>query len=57
VRPLACPPVRTRDGVVDLAEWRAARRAVTGLLGLLHDPPWLADVRLAPAADVGLELA
>jgi hypothetical protein len=47
--------LRTRDGVVDLAEWRTARRAVTGLLGLLDGPPWLLDVRLAPAADVGLE--
>lgn len=48
--------LRTRDGLVDLAEWRAALRTVTGLKALFHDAPWLGDVRLAPAADVGFEL-
>ncbi len=48
--------LRTRDGVVDLEEWRAARRAVAGLVALLRDPPWLVGVRLAPAEDVGVEV-
>ncbi|BDG02876.1 hypothetical protein [Anaeromyxobacter oryzae] len=48
--------LRTRDGIVDLAEWRAALPAVAGLERLLHDPPWLEGVRLAPAAKVGFEL-
>jgi hypothetical protein len=48
--------MRTRDGVVDLAEWRAAIPAATALEGLLHDPPWLLGVRLAPAEVVGFEL-
>jgi hypothetical protein len=48
--------LRTRDGVVDLAEWRSALRAAAGLQNLLHDPPWLGGVRLAPAPEVGFEL-
>lgn len=32
--------------VVPLALYRAARHAATVLLGLLHEPPWLADVRV-----------
>jgi hypothetical protein len=48
--------LRTRDGVVDLAEWRAALRTVSAVEGLLHAPPWLKSVQLAPAADVGFEL-
>jgi hypothetical protein len=56
-RPARRDALRTRGGVVALAEWRGARRAVTALLGLLHDPPWLLDMRLAPAADAGLELS
>jgi hypothetical protein len=48
--------LRTRAGVVDLAEWRTALRTVAALERLLHDPPWLLGVRLAPADDVGFEL-
>lgn len=48
--------LRTRGGVVDLAEWRKALGAVGGLERLLGDPPWLLDVRLAAAGDVGFEL-
>jgi hypothetical protein len=48
--------LRTRDGVVDLTEWRAALRTVVAVEGLLHGPPWLKSVQLAPAADVGFEL-
>jgi hypothetical protein len=48
--------LRTRGGVVDLAEWRAALRTVAAVEGLLHEPPWLKSVQLAPAADVGFEL-
>lgn len=48
--------LRTRHGVVDLAEWRKARRAAAALEGLLHEPPWLLEVRLVPAATAGLEL-
>jgi hypothetical protein len=48
--------LRTRGGVVDLAEWRKALRTVDGLERLLHAPPWLGAVRLAAAPDVGFEL-
>jgi hypothetical protein len=41
---------------VDLAEWRSALRARAALEGLLHDPPWLLQVRLAAAEEVGFEL-
>ncbi len=48
--------LRTRGGVVDLAEWRKALGAASGLERLLHDPPWLLSVRLTTAEDVGFEL-
>ena len=48
--------LRTRDGLVDLAEWRAALHTVPGLEKLLGNPPWLEHVRLAPASEVGFEL-
>jgi hypothetical protein len=48
--------LRTRGGVVDLADWRAALRTGAAFEGLLHEPPWLKSVQLAPAADVGFEL-
>lgn len=48
--------LRTRGGVVDLAEWRKALRTVAGLTGLLQNPPWLGAVRLAAAEEVGFEL-
>jgi hypothetical protein len=48
--------LRTRGGVVDLTEWRAALRTVAAVEGLLHEPPWLKSVQLAPAADVGCDL-
>lgn len=47
---------RTRDGVVDLAEWRHAWRAARGLRVLLCDPPWLLDARVAVTRPVGLEI-
>jgi hypothetical protein len=42
--------------VVDLAEWRVALRTIAAVERLLHEPPWLKSVQLAPAADVGFEL-
>jgi hypothetical protein len=48
--------LRTRGGLVDLAEWRKALGTASGLERLLHDPPWLLNVRLAAADDVGFEL-
>lgn len=48
--------MRTRGGVVGLAEWRAALPCVAAIERLLHGPPWLLAVRLAPAGDVGFEL-
>lgn len=48
--------LRTRDGVVDLAEWRKALGAVSALERLLQDPPWLLRVRLVTAPEVGFEL-
>jgi hypothetical protein len=48
--------LRTRGGVVDLAEWRKKLGAVACLERLLHDPPWLLSVRLAAAGEVGFEL-
>jgi len=48
--------LRTREGVVDLAEWRKALRAGAALEGLLHEPPWLLRIRLAPAPEAGFEL-
>jgi hypothetical protein len=48
--------LRSRGGVVDVAEWRAAVRCAAALEGLLHAPPWLVDVRVAAAEEVGLEL-
>jgi hypothetical protein len=48
--------MRTRDGVVDLAEWRAALPSVAAIQRLLGPSPWLVEARLAPAADVGFVL-
>lgn len=48
--------MRTRGGVVDLAEWRAALPCVAAIERLLNGAPWLVHARLAPAADVGIEL-
>lgn len=48
--------LRTRGGVVDLAEWRAAVRAAEGLVRFLQDPPWLGPVTVGVAADVGCEI-
>jgi hypothetical protein len=48
--------LRTRDGVVDLAEWRAAVRAAAGLARFLDGPPPLGRVTVGVAADAGCEL-
>lgn len=48
--------MRTRDGVVDLAEWRAALPAVEFLRSAHGHHPLLLDVRLVPSGTVGFEL-
>jgi hypothetical protein len=48
--------MRTRCGVVDLAEWRAALRAVEFLRSLYGRLPLVIDARLRPASTVGFEL-
>lgn len=48
--------LRTRDGVVDLEEWREARRAAAFLASLYYAPPWLAGIGVGLAPDVGCEL-
>jgi hypothetical protein len=48
--------MRTRDGVVDLAEWRAALRAAE-FLRMTHGAlPLLLEVRLVTAREVGFEV-
>lgn len=48
--------LRTRDGVVDLGEWRTALRAAE-FLRLTHGAvPLLLDVRLVVARDAGFEV-
>jgi hypothetical protein len=50
--------LRTRGGIVDLAEWlKALPPTVNCLERLLHESPWLLGVGLAAANDVGFELA
>jgi hypothetical protein len=48
--------MRTRDGVVDLAEWRAALPCVAAIERLLQGSLWFLGARIAPADDVGFEL-
>jgi hypothetical protein len=48
--------LRTRDGVVDLAEWRVARKAAAALDELLGHPAWLLEARVVPASELGFEL-
>ena len=48
--------MRSRDGVVDIAEWRIAQRAARALEGLLHEPPWLLGVRVVTSQSVGFEI-
>jgi hypothetical protein len=48
--------MRTRDGVVDLAEWRAALSAVGCFHSMFGMLPLLLDVRLVPSSSVGFEL-
>jgi hypothetical protein len=48
--------LRTRDGVVDLSEYRDARKAAQALRGMLHEPTWLLGVSVVVAAEVGLEI-
>lgn len=48
--------LRTRDGVVDLSEWRQALGAVRALHRLLGCPDWFLGARVAVAGDVGLEI-
>jgi hypothetical protein len=46
--------LRTRDGVVDLAEWREALRAERFARETFGGAPWVASIRAAPAEDVGI---
>jgi hypothetical protein len=48
--------MRTRNGVVDLAEWRAALRAAEFLRMTHGAVPLLLEVRLAVAREVGFEV-
>ena len=48
--------LRTRDGVVDLTEWRQALGAVRALHELLGCPDWFLGARVAVAEDVGPEI-
>lgn len=48
--------MRTRDGVVDLAEWRVARKAAAALAELLDHAAWLLEARVVPSSTVGFEL-
>ena len=46
--------LRTREGVVDLAEWKALEPKVRAWAErFLAGEPWFLGVRLAPAPDVG----
>lgn len=48
--------MRTRDGVIDLAEWRIARKAAATFAELVNHAAWLLEARVVPAATVGFEL-
>lgn len=48
--------LRTRDGVVDLAEWRAALPAVDFLRSMYGRLPLVLEVRLVPSSAVGFEV-
>ncbi len=48
--------MRTRDGVIDLAEWRVARKAAAAFAEIVNHAPWLLDARVVPASTVGFEL-
>jgi hypothetical protein len=48
--------MRTRDGVVDLAEWRAALPAMEFVRSTFGRFPLLLDVRLLPSRSVGFEV-
>ncbi len=48
--------MRTRDGVVDLSEWRAALSAVEFLRSTHGQVPAVLGIRLRVARDVGFEL-
>jgi hypothetical protein len=48
--------MRTRAGVVDLAEWRAALRAAEFLRSTHGGLPMVLDVRLLTASEVGFEV-
>ena len=48
--------MRTRDGVVDLAEWREARRAAGFLESTHGDLPLFLSIRVLLAESVGFEL-
>lgn len=48
--------MRTRDGVVDLEEWREAMNAAHWVAKAFRDVPWFLRVRPAPAGTVGFEL-
>jgi hypothetical protein len=48
--------MRTRGGIVDLAEWRAARRAAEFLQSTHGRLPLLLGIRVVVSRDVGFEL-
>jgi hypothetical protein len=48
--------LRTRGGVVDLAEWRAALRTLEYVRAVVRQFPIALDVRLAVASGAGFEL-
>lgn len=48
--------MRTREGVVDLAELRVARRALDYARSVVGAMPLVLDVRLVAAAEVGFEV-
>ncbi len=48
--------MRTRDGIVDLAEWRAAARTVRWAEATFGTVPSFLGARIAVAASVGFEL-
>lgn len=48
--------LRTRDGVIDLTEWRAAAQAKHALEKLMGWADWLLEVRVAASKAIGCEL-
>lgn len=48
--------MRTRGGIVDLAEWRAARRTAEFLQATHERLPLLLGIRVVVSRDVGFEL-